>query len=164
MHFGWIILLVGAELSYAVQNVHHYEYRPDFANISPYFRRVLTLQVLHHIATRFVRGEPPLDAGQISELLEIPIRRVQEILEHLQQSGLVSAVMVSDDADEEPAYQPASDVHRWTISFVNHAIDHRGVEEIPATQTETRRAIEAAFDQLARAQKESEGDKKLLDL
>jgi membrane protein len=164
MHFGWIILLVGAELSYAVQNVDRYEYRPDFADISPYFRRVLTLQVLHRIATQFVQGEPPLNAGQISALLEIPIRRVQEIVEHLQQSGLLSAVMVSEDADEDPAYQPASDVHRWTISFVNHAIDHRGVEEIPATRTETRRAIEAAFDKLGRAQRESEGNINLLDL
>lgn len=163
MHIGWIILLLGAELSYAVQNVDRYEYQADFSNISPHFRRVLTLQILHRIATRFAEGQPPLNAVQISESLEIPIRRVQEILDGLQGSGLVSAVMV-DEEEEDPAYQPASDVHNWTISFINHTLDHRGIEEIPATRNETRQVIQDALEQLDRIQKESAADSKLLEL
>jgi len=164
MHIGWIILLLGAELSYAVQNVGNYVYQPDYADISPYFRRVLALQILYHIATRFAAGKPPLPADQIAGKLEIPLSEVQEILDELQDSGLVSPVMVSEDEDEDPAFQPASDVHRWTITSVTQSIDHRGADTIPASADETRRSIEEAVERLARVQKDSAADKKLLDL
>ena len=47
MQMSWLIILFGAEISFAVQNVEKYEFEPDSQNLSSYSLRVITLMITH---------------------------------------------------------------------------------------------------------------------
>ena len=162
MHFGWIILLIGAEIAYAHQSVELYEYEPDFKNLSPYFKRVLTLQILHRLVRQFAEGDPPLTTTQISLQLEIPIHLVQQIFADLTDAGLVSHV--STENDDEPAFQPSSDIHRWTVKYVNDRIEARGVNKLPVAETEALKSIENTLSELDNTIARSPANRLLKDL
>ena len=61
VQISWWIVLFGAELSFANQNVDTYQYEPDSTKISPAFKKLLTLQVAHLLIQNFLRCETPSD-------------------------------------------------------------------------------------------------------
>ena len=146
LHLGWIILLIGAEYSYAHQNVDIYEFEPDYLKISPYFKKLLTLQIVHLLIKQFSDGQAPLNAVNISKKLEIPIRLVHQILGELVECGLVSNM--KPDEYEESIYQPASDIGAWTIKYVTDALEKRGVNQLPVAQTQELNALSEKLQEL----------------
>ena len=117
MNVGWIVLLIGAEYTYAHQNVNLYELEPDYTGISPRFKKVLTLQILHRMVTRFSSGEEPLSAKQLSQQLEIPVLLVQHILNELVDAGLVS--LTDANGSRDPAL-PALERHTSLDNPTHH--------------------------------------------
>ena len=88
VQISWWIVLFGAELSFASQNAHTYQYEPDFLKISPSLRKLMTLQTAHLLIRRFEQGERPLTDSGISNELEISVRMIHRILSDLVSSGL----------------------------------------------------------------------------
>jgi membrane protein len=130
---SWLIVLFGAEVSFAHQNVETYEYEPDCLSVSHSFKTLLSLFITQHIVGRFCRGEKPADASQLSQLLDIPVRLVRQILYELTESGILSEV--KKNGDSEMAYQPAIDVDKITVRFVIDNLEHRGSAEIPVIKS-----------------------------
>ena len=62
----WIIVLLGAELSFANQNVSRYEYESEALNISNFHKRALVILILNRIIRNFAIGEKPLSAGSVA--------------------------------------------------------------------------------------------------
>ena len=123
---SWIILLLGAELSFANQNVSRYEYESEALKVSHYQKRTLAILVMNHIIKNFAEGDKPLSAEAISGILKIPVRLVRELLQELGSAGLVSVIHESEH--KERLYQPAIDINKLTVSFVMHKFDNRGHE------------------------------------
>ena len=162
MNVGWIVLLIGAEYAYAHQNVNLYELEPAYTGISPRFKKVLTLQILHRMVARFSSGEEPMSASQFSRQLEIPVLLVQNILTELVGTGLVSLTDVNGSRD--PAYQPSSDIHRWTIRYIIDALELHGVNRLPVAETETLKSIILAVEELSSEMNRSEANRLLMNL
>jgi membrane protein len=133
LQLSWLIVLFGAEISFAIQNVDTYEFESDSLGISPGFRRLLTLQIAHQIIMIFSKGERPLTAPQISHNLEIPIRLAHQILYELVDSRIISETNGGDSLD--PGYQPAQDINRLSVGYVIDALNQRGSDAIPVAQT-----------------------------
>jgi membrane protein len=155
-------VLFGAELSFANQNVNTYEYEPDSLKVSPGFKKLLTLQIVHLLIKKFANGDRPLTDIQISGQLEIPIRLVHSILFDLVASDLVSEIRT--ETDKEFAYQPACDINKMTIQFVLAALDHKGTEDIPVAKTEGHQALFDALKDFSEAMAELPANKLLKDL
>ncbi len=130
LQMSWLIVLFGAEVSFAVQNVEKYEFEPDTHNLSSFSWKVLTLMVAHLLIKNFGNGEKAMTAGEISKKLEIPIRSVRDILYNLIDSNILSEI--NTEHDKEKAYQPAQDINNLTVSYVLNAIDHCGADKILA--------------------------------
>lgn len=130
LQMSWLIVLFGAEISFAVQNVEKYEFEPDTQNISVFSWRVLSLMVTHLIIKNFEKGEKAFTASQISKQLEIPIRLVRDIIYKLVDCNIVSEVNTMHE--KEKAYQPALDINIISISYVLNALDHLGTDKILA--------------------------------
>lgn len=124
---SWIIVLLGAELSFANQNVSRYEFESSALNISNYKKRALTLMIMSMIIKNFSKGDPPVSAEVISMTLKIPVRLVRDIVQDLNAVGLVSMVLKSDN--KERLYQPAMDINSMTVSLVISRLDRRGIEQ-----------------------------------
>lgn len=133
LQISWHIILFGAELSFAEQNVETYEFEPDCLKVSQSFRKFVSLAIAHLCVTRFDAGEVALNANQISHHLEIPIRLVRQILFDLTEAGVLSEVRTAEE--KVIAYQPAKSIEFLTIAEVMGALDHQGSDTLPMAET-----------------------------
>jgi membrane protein len=123
---SWTIVLLGAELSFANQNISRYEFESEALNISSYQKRALILMIMHLIIRNFAIGEKPVSASAIGKQLNIPVRLAREILSELSNVELVS--ILHEQEQKERLYQPAMDINRMTVSFVLSKLDKKGTD------------------------------------
>lgn len=162
LQFSWMIVLLGAEVSFAHQNVGKYEYEKDSLLASRSFKRLLALRIVHVLVKRFAGGERPWDALMLSHQLGIPIFLVDEILMELVASGLVSEV--ARENERGVAYQPNRDPDVMTLSYVIDALDRRGANDIPVERSEEMEKIAASLKELAELVERSPANVRLKEL
>ena len=124
---SWIIVLLGAELSFANQNVTQYEFESEALNINNNQKRALIILIMNLIIRNFLAGESALSAEGIAVRNKLPVRLVRDILQDLHQVGLVSRIQ--ENENRENHYQPAMDINKLTISFVLNRLDSHGSEQ-----------------------------------
>jgi membrane protein len=115
VQISWIVVLFGAELSYAVQNLEDFEQQTTDKKYSTRQRNIIALLVLNHIIKKFAREEKPESISQIGTSLDIPVRLTSSIIYELQQVNLITEVATA--GDEENAYQPGVDIHIITTHY-----------------------------------------------
>ena len=133
LQISWLVVLFGAELSFAHQNVETYEFEQDCLSASYSFKKLLSLLITHLLVKNFCKAEQPWDDEKISHTLEIPIRLVRQILFELVGSGILSEVR--KDNDKDVTYQPAIDVGKVTVKYVVESLEQRGNSTIPVGKT-----------------------------
>jgi membrane protein len=124
LQLSWFVVLFGAEISFAHQNQNFYEFEAETENLSHTSLQSLSLLVLNHILLRFVEGEKPYTAQEISKDLKLPIRLVRSILDTLISCNLLA--MTYTQEPKTPAYLPAQYIDKFTISFVINKLDNNG--------------------------------------
>jgi len=80
VQYSWFIVLFGAELAFANQNVDHYELESDIVNISTRYRRVISLLLANLVVKNFIAGNPPMTSTQIAGKLDMPVRLARLII------------------------------------------------------------------------------------
>ena len=162
IQLSWLIVLFGAEISFAYQYVDTYDFEPDRRFISPAFKKLLSLQISRLIISTFLKAEPPLSAFNISKTLEIPIRLVQQILDELVETGILSDTEVKKN--KEMSYQPARDINAITINSVIEALEQKGADNIPVAQTAELRHLSEALKTLNDEIEKSPANRLLKDI
>jgi len=124
LQISWLIVLLGAEISFAYQNVEKYEFESGSLNLSNHYKRLLSLYVAYSIIKNFQEGNEPMTSSQISKKLGIPIRLIRDII-----FSLVNAKVLIETVTESPrenGYLPAVDINKMDIKFVIDRLDHTG--------------------------------------
>ena len=127
LQLSWVSCLVGAELSYASQNVKKFSFERDSKSISRRYKDFLTLLIASLIIKRFVKGEKPYTADELSDAYRIPIRITTQILYLLTELNIIIEVNYGND-DRVAYYQPAIDVNKITVSYLLTRMDEHGSE------------------------------------
>jgi len=143
LQLSWLVVLFGAEVSFAEQNVGTYEFEPDSLKVSRRFRSLLTLRITHHCIKKFQQGEKPPRADEISDQLEIPIRLVREILFELIEAGILSEVKLEDP--ETIGFQPARTIEKITVFGVMDQLEQQGIDSIPIAQSKDLDKLKASL-------------------
>jgi membrane protein len=162
LQMSWLIVLFGAEISFAVQNVEKYEFEPDTQNISHFSWRVLTLLITHLLVKNFSKGEKAFTISEMSKKLEIPIRLTSDIIYSLVDCGIVSEI--NTIYEKEKAYQPAQDINNLTISYVLNAIDHSGTDKILAADSTEKDQVKKILNDFDIAIQNSKGTMLIKDI
>jgi len=162
LYVSWLVLLFGAELTFAHQNVKTYEFEPDCLKVSHSFKMLIALQITTLLVKRFVRGESPISAVEIARQLEIPIRLARDVLNSLKEAKIVTEIK-SDD-ERTLLYQPAQDVNRLTIRYVVEQLEKYGIDNIPVMQTPELIKISDALAKLREVAEKSSANLLLKDL
>ena len=162
LQISWLIVLFGAEIAFAHQNVDTYEFEPDSLLISYTFKTKLSLEITHLLVKKFSDRSGPPTASDISHELEIPIRLVRQILYELVRGGILSEVNIGEY--REPGYQPAMDINILTINHVLKAISERGIDDLPIARTEELATLSEAMQDLSEMIEKSPSNKLLKDL
>lgn len=133
VQYSWYIVLFGAELAFANQNVGHYELENEIQNISVRYKRVVGLLICNRIVKNFHEGKKPLSAKEIANVLDLPVRLALTIINELVETKILSEVRT--DSNKEIAYQPAISDSKLTIKFIINRLDEKGVNELPISDT-----------------------------
>ena len=144
LQISWLVVLFGAEYSFAHQNVDTYEFEQDCLSVSHSFKKLLSLLIVHLLVKNFCRGESAWDSSAISQKLEIPIRLVRQILYELVESGVICEV--SKEVDKNVAYQPASDVEKFTVKYVVDSLERHGNTAIPVVESNVLERLSGCLD------------------
>ena len=121
------LLLIGAELAFAIQNNDLFAYERDIETMSRRYKDYVMLYLLSVIVRRFEQGTTPQSAKQMAEDNQLPIRLVQQLLSRLEETNIVRRVYV--EQEEEETFVPAMDTRMITVGMVVGRISAQGTEE-----------------------------------
>ncbi len=127
LHISCLLLIVGAELGFAIQNNEMFAYERDLQHMSRRYKDYVMLYLLTIIIRRFEQDEVPLTAHELAQQNQLPIRLVQQLLSRLEETHIVREVYVEDK--EDTTYVPALDTHRITVGMVLDRISAQGTEQ-----------------------------------
>jgi len=133
VQYSWYIVLFGAELAYANQNIDHYELKEDIQNLSARYKKVISLMIANIVAKRFYNNEGSLTAVEISEKLDVPSRLTRNLLNQFVAARIF--VEVVREKDKEIIYQPGITESKFTVQFFIDALDRNGINNLPISDT-----------------------------
>lgn len=159
---SWAIVLFGGELSYVSQNIDHFNYYKEPAHLSRRHKDYYRIMILSHICKRFVVGEKPYSALELSKSKRIPIRLVNKSLFDLIEAGLVE--MVKKAEDEIIYYSPAIDISNITIGTVINKLYTAGYDNLEQVSDDSIMQTLKAIDEFRIERTNSIANKRLIDL
>ena len=143
---SWQILLFGAELSFAYQNIERFEMERNAENMSHNERRKVLLATMMTIVRHFVEQKKPVDSETISTELNMPLRIVRDVVFDLENAGMVAAVK-NDTDDKVNKYIPAQDINGITAFEIIQSIDDMPHSELDFSTNKDLQAIEKAMEE-----------------
>jgi membrane protein len=162
LQLSWLIVLLGAEVSFARQNVATYEFEQDCLTVSHSFKRITALLITSLCVKNFLNAEKPSTAEDISRQLEVPIRLVRSVLSELTEARLLSEVYLGHG--EDVAYQPGCDFHRLTVAGVIDRLDQQGIATVPVAESIDINKLRETVQRFREMNEQSPVNLKLQDL
>jgi len=134
VYASWVVILFGAELTFAYQNVKTFAME-RFADTASYaYREAAALRMMLAMARRFEAGQGGIVPQKSAGEWNVPLRVIDDTLDRLAERGLVTEL-----ATEPPSYQPAKSLHHTTLREVVEAIREYGKEPSKLREDEAMR-------------------------
>ncbi|MEL7148604.1 MAG: YihY/virulence factor BrkB family protein, partial [Bacteroidota bacterium] len=162
LQLSWMIILFGAELTFAQQNVNTWEYNPEKLRMSQFFKKKMALLIVNLTAKRFEEARGPLTATEISEKIEAPLRYINDVLKELVETKVLAEVFIKNS--EEIGYQPGIDINKLTIQYVINRISNYGLDNVHLAQSRVRDKLEESLDLINDDKLASKGNLLVKDL
>ena len=122
MQNSWSILLLGCELSFALQNEKRYDEEREIPNVSHDYSQKLMVAIMYYVARAFMRGEGAVPMKDVRESLGISTRIANKLLSQLVVAGMLNEVK-REEEDYDVAYAPARDIATLKVSDLLQAVD-----------------------------------------
>jgi membrane protein len=131
LYIFWFFVLVGGQITYAVQNVRFRSSQTAWHSLNHATRESLSLVVLLLIARRFKVAAPAYSVSELAALISIPSQILNESLNRLCDMKLISELPPADGADpNDLRYQPARPLNQITLDHFRREFENYG--EAPA--------------------------------
>ena len=164
MQYSWKILLMGCELSFALQNEKRYDEERELPVISHDDTQKFIIAIVCHIARSFVRGEGAVPLIAVRERLGIPSRIASKLILILVDAGILNEVKC-EQKDYDVAYAPAKDVNSLRVCDILEAVElfteHPVELNITSQEVQQARGI---IDEIKGIAAASESNKKIIEL
>jgi membrane protein len=158
LYVSWLIVLLGAQVAFASNNISTYREELLAANASRAARELLALRIAVEVAGRFERGEPPIRREDLPQALQASGRLANKVVDELIEIG----VLVQVEADERIA--PARDPARITPTELLELLHERGEQRIWLTRDELTERLDALRGQISKACRDATRDISIADL
>jgi len=162
LQVSWLVVLFGAEISFAHQNVDRYELEIDASQVTFEKKQLLTILVAHLFVKRFSQGEPAYSTREVADELEIPIRIVRQVIFELIEIGVLSEIKTEDP--KIVSYQPARSIEVLSIKYIIDKLNTQGVDEIPEGNSPIVKEIKHSLEEFKGLIGKSTANKLLKDL
>ena len=146
---SWLIVLFGAELAFAHQNVRNFEFEKDTRFISYSYKKLMAIYIAQHIVKRFDRGEKGPSAEDLTVELQLPVKLVKMLLYEMIEAGIVSEVFNQNNRDN--TYQPAIDINKLTVCSFLERMEHLGTSGFHQSNSGEIERISSLFNSFDRS-------------
>lgn len=147
IYFSWVIVLFGAQVSYAFQNRALYFQERLAENVNQRGREFVALRLMTSIGQRFQRGLSAPTCQEMSDELCVPSRLVQQVLQ-----TLVAAHLVTEVSGSEPAFAPGRPLEQINAHHILQAMRARG-QELLTRDEPVRHELYGEFARIQEAEK-----------
>lgn len=131
LYIFWLFVLIGAVVSYAIQNVHFRNSQAAWSTLTHAMRERLELVVFLTICRRFRECLPPISASALGTMLKVPTQLLNECLNRLVQLNLVTTLRPPPDSTATDfLYQPARPLNRITLFDFKTLDDNLGEDPV----------------------------------
>ena len=142
VYASWVVVLSGAELTFAYQNEKTFAMERFASGSSQAYREAVGLRAMIDIGHRFENGMPPLSPLEGAHAWNVPSRLLNETLDELLSAGLLVRCSVPNErANDPPRYQPAMSLDRIRVGDVIGALRESGREPSDLRQDERFRPL-----------------------
>jgi membrane protein len=159
MYIFWAVVLLGAEIAFAHQNLESYREEVRGADPTPAQREAVALRVAVEVARAFRDAAPAPSAGDVATACGVSIRSVREALRALVAAELVVEGAAEDD--EDPRFSLGRPAERIRVADVLVAL--RGQRE-RSGDSDAGVAVESLLDELAEAAAKGPAGRSLADV
>ncbi len=139
VYISWAIVLLGAEVAYAHQTLAHYRREVRGASAGPAAREAIGLAIALCCARAFRDGAQPWHPDALSDVLDVPLRTVREVLRALETANIVAAA----GGDYAGAFQMARPAEHVRIADVLGAL--RGQRSAPLALGDVARTVDGVL-------------------
>jgi membrane protein len=122
LYISWLIVIIGAELTFALQNIGTQGKEELAQDASPRCRETVALRITAAIADAFEKGAEPPTLTQLAKRLGAPVTLVSDIIFRLCEDALLREI---ERADEDPGYVLARPLDRISLSDVLKSLHER---------------------------------------
>ena len=130
LYIFWLLILLGGQITYAVQNADYLTSENAWQNVSYRTRETVSLAVLLLIGKRFHDGREPLTESKLHQRLRIPNHILNTSIARLCDLGFICPVQGEDeDSQRDPAYQPARPLESMALGGFKQAFETWGNNE-----------------------------------
>jgi membrane protein len=140
LYLSWLILLLGAQLSFYVQHPEHLRTGHADIPMSGALRERLALAVMFLVGERFIDGRDRWTTNGLADRIDVPATVLGEVVSALESHGLVLTA-------EDDTIAPARDLGAITLASILDAIRH----ETPDPRRPDPRPVDAADEAARRA-------------
>ena len=153
LQITWLIVLMGAEISFAYQNIENYEFEEDALKLSHNNKRILTLLISYHVIKIFEEGGNPWNSDMLSHKLGIPIRLVNELVYELVDAGILAELAADNPKDR--SYQPSVDINKITVDYIYNQMEFVGSDQMIVTESDELNRITKIHEHILHSIRES---------
>lgn len=148
IQFSWVVVLSGIAICYSSQSIYSFNFSNKINEMSTDYRTKITLAIMCVIVRQFARGGKPITIDNLVNDYKFPPRIAMEITEELIDANLLSRVIIEDDDDNEPGFQPAIDINRLSVAYMLNKLDNHGATGFVPHFDENFHAINLLLDDI----------------
>ncbi len=155
----WALVLFGAEIAFAYQNLELYRREVRGARPGPAEHEAIGLRIALEVGLAFRDARDPWTADGLADALRIPVRTVRDVLRTLQAAHVVAAL---EGSEREDAYQLGRPAERIAVVAVLAAL--HGPREPLTGEAAMNRTVETLLAELAEGEVKAAGGQSLADM
>jgi membrane protein len=127
LYVFWMIVLIGGQISYAVQNVDVRNSKLAWNSLSVANRERLSMALLMAICRSYRGGKPSVSAAELASATRLPTQLLNECLNRVVDLGFAQAVPAAPGAADAGAlYRPSRALSEITLLKFKAAADNLG--------------------------------------
>ncbi len=157
---SWFVVLIGAEISYILQNAKLKGIEIIHNNLSFHFKKKIAVVLVKNIVDIFEKGKKAPTSSKLAIKLKLPISTIEFILGNLTHANIISKVI----REKEFVYQPAKSTNIIKICDITDKYERFGTDNSKFITDNNFKAVESNLDELNETMKISEKNILLKDL
>lgn len=162
LNISWQIVLIGAELSFAYQNIEKYEFEREASHMSYEYRRKIEIVAMHKITVNFIEHGGAMSAEEVANQQNLPVRLVRDAISELERAGLLLPVQRQEQ--KSSYYVPAVDAHTLRVYDVMAAIEKTGLRSSGMDECIDMQSVTKLMEQFSTLLSESSNNLLLKDI